>query len=146
MDGIELCALLSTSYPNVGSLILSDSHDPKTVEKAARAGAIRFLSKTADASALIEAVRAAASPEMDAIDLSSPAKRSTQTRDSQSALSPAQQRTLEILCRGGSNREIAQSLQVSIGTVKKYLKIIYRHLGVERRTEAAAEALRRHLV
>ncbi|WP_327796198.1 response regulator transcription factor [Acidocella facilis] len=46
------------------------------------------------------------------------------------------------LARGKSNRDIAQSLNVSDRTVNKHLEQIYPKLGVETRTSAVAIAIR----
>jgi LuxR family maltose regulon positive regulatory protein/serine/threonine-protein kinase PknK len=53
---------------------------------------------------------------------------------------------LRLLDRGLSNKEIARNLNVTINTVKWYLKSIYLKLGVARRGEAVAEARRRALL
>jgi len=53
-------------------------------------------------------------------------------------LSPRERRVLELVARGASNKEIAQELGVSEGTVRTHLERLYRKLGVRSRTEAAA--------
>jgi LuxR family maltose regulon positive regulatory protein/serine/threonine-protein kinase PknK len=53
---------------------------------------------------------------------------------------------LRLLDRGLSNKEIARNLNVTINTVKWYLKSIYLKLGVARRGEAVAEARRRAIL
>lgn len=49
---------------------------------------------------------------------------------------------LQAICRGGSNRVIADELGVSCSTVKAHLRAIYRKLGVSDRTQASVRALR----
>jgi LuxR family maltose regulon positive regulatory protein len=61
----------------------------------------------------------------------------------QSLMEPLSERELEVLqlvADGRSNREIAEQLFVTVGTVKKHLNNIYGKLGVARRTEAVAKA------
>jgi LuxR family maltose regulon positive regulatory protein/serine/threonine-protein kinase PknK len=53
---------------------------------------------------------------------------------------------LRLLDRGLSNKEIARNLNVTINTVKWYLKSIYLKLGVARRGEAVCEARRRTIL
>jgi LuxR family maltose regulon positive regulatory protein/serine/threonine-protein kinase PknK len=53
---------------------------------------------------------------------------------------------LRLLDRGLSNKEIARNLNVTINTVKWYLKSIYLKLGVARRGEAVSEARRRAIL
>jgi LuxR family maltose regulon positive regulatory protein len=58
-------------------------------------------------------------------------------------IEPLSQRELEVLhllAAGLSNREIAQTLFIVVGTVKNHLKNIYRKLDVHNRTDAVARA------
>ncbi len=52
---------------------------------------------------------------------------------------------LELLVAGRSNREIAHALNVSESTVKNHLHALYAKLGVESRSQAISEAIRRGL-
>jgi DNA-binding CsgD family transcriptional regulator len=53
---------------------------------------------------------------------------------------------LGLLAQGLSNREIAGVLWLSERTVERHITGLYRKIGVERRSEATAYALRHHLV
>jgi len=53
---------------------------------------------------------------------------------------------LLLLAEGASNREIAQRLVVSTGTVKKYVYHICSKLGVQSRMQALARARVLHLL
>ncbi len=55
-------------------------------------------------------------------------------------LSPQEQRVLQSLCVGRTNREIAEELVVSINTVKAHVKKIYSKLQVSKRIEACRVA------
>jgi len=60
-------------------------------------------------------------------------------------LEPLSERELEVLgliAQGLSNREIAQRLVLSVGTVKVHARNIYGKLGVSTRTQALAQAAR----
>jgi LuxR family maltose regulon positive regulatory protein len=52
-------------------------------------------------------------------------------------LSPRELEVLQLLAAGLSNKEIAQTLVIAVGTVKQHLKSIYGKLEVHNRTEAA---------
>ncbi len=76
-----------------------------------------------------------------------PAPASPSGQDSQQAnqqlLDPLTERELDVLqhmAKGFTNKEIADQLYVSVGTVKSHAKHIYGKLGVGNRTEAAARA------
>lgn len=58
-------------------------------------------------------------------------------------LSERELEVLRVLATGLSNKEIAETLFIAVGTVKQHLKSIYGKLGVHSRTEAAHRA--RHL-
>jgi DNA-binding NarL/FixJ family response regulator len=55
-------------------------------------------------------------------------------------LTPRQRQVLELLVEGRSNRDIARALSLSENTVKAHLAAIFRVLGVQTRTAAAAGA------
>ena len=64
--------------------------------------------------------------------------------DSGSLIDPLTTRELEILrlvARGLSNREIADAMFVTLGTVKKHLNNIFSKLDVSSRTQAVARGV-----
>jgi DNA-binding CsgD family transcriptional regulator len=56
-------------------------------------------------------------------------------------LTPREGEVLALLARGRSNREVAATLFLSTGTVRKHLEHVYAKLGVRTRTQAAMRAL-----
>jgi LuxR family maltose regulon positive regulatory protein len=58
-------------------------------------------------------------------------------------LSSQEQKVLHLLAAGSSNPEIAQTLVVSVTTVRTQVQSIYRKLGVNNRV--AASEMARHL-
>ena len=63
------------------------------------------------------------------------------TRVGAGALSPREHEILDLLRQGLTNAEIAQTLFLSVGTVKVHVRHIFDKLGVRTRTEAAAVTL-----
>lgn len=61
-------------------------------------------------------------------------------------LSAQEQRVLALLATGRSNPEIAETLIVSVNTIKVHVKNLYRKLGVTNRVEAVEVARREHLL
>lgn len=55
-------------------------------------------------------------------------------------ITPREHEVLELLARGHSNREIAETLFVSPNTVKSHLSSLYAKLEVSRRTQAVRKA------
>ena len=64
-------------------------------------------------------------------------------------LEPLSERELEVLrliAEGASNRELAQQLVVTVGTVKKHMNNIFLKLDAHSRTQAVATARKHHLL
>jgi DNA-binding NarL/FixJ family response regulator len=59
------------------------------------------------------------------------------TRGGTGSLSPREQEILDLVRQGLTNPEIAQTLFVSVSTVKVHMRHIFEKLGVRTRTEAA---------
>ncbi|MFN2136257.1 MAG: response regulator transcription factor [Candidatus Promineifilaceae bacterium] len=53
---------------------------------------------------------------------------------------------LQLVARGGSNREVGKALHISTATVKTHLIHIYDKLGVSDRTSAVTTALERGII
>lgn len=61
-------------------------------------------------------------------------------------LTPRELEVLRLVAQGYSNREIAEMLVLSIGTVKGYVYNVCQKLGVQNRTHAVARARRLNLI
>jgi DNA-binding NarL/FixJ family response regulator len=67
-------------------------------------------------------------------------------RPPNSDLSARELQILELIVKGRSNREIAEELQITVGTVKWHVNTILGRLHVSDRTQAAVAALHRGIV
>ncbi len=56
-------------------------------------------------------------------------------------LSPREEEVVFLLLRGYSNKEIARECNLSVETVKEYLKNIYNKFGIHQRTALLAHVL-----
>jgi DNA-binding NarL/FixJ family response regulator len=72
-------------------------------------------------------------------------RRPVRVPDTGETLTPREVEVLRLLAAGASNRQIAEELVISQGTVKSHVHHILRKLGVTSRTEAAARARELHL-
>lgn len=151
LDGVATTRRLRVEHPAVRVLVLTTFDGDDEVFPALRAGAIGYLLKDATAPRLVEAVLAAARDES-VLQPSVAAKvlvRMSQLPDlpreppPQPLVDPLTQRELEVLralADGLSNREAAERLYLSEGTVKNHVTNVLAKLGVRDRTQAALRA------
>ena len=65
--------------------------------------------------------------------------------DAFATLTPQEERILDMIGEGHTNRQIAEQLALSEKTVKNYVSQVYAKLHVERRSQAATLAAERRL-
>lgn len=144
MDGLTCLDLLRKRHPDVTVVILSGHDEPETVRAALARGARTFISKQVDPRDLASAIRLAA--EGAVYHAVAPDASPAESESQKVGITPSEQRVLEALARGLSNKEIAQELWLTQQTVKFHLTHIYRRLGVANRTEAVRYAYQHRLV
>jgi DNA-binding NarL/FixJ family response regulator len=110
------------------------------------------LAKTLTASQLVVAVERLAEGRLDDVPVSRPsivavaeevvaavepeAAEASRARLDEAGLTPRESEIIGLIVSGLSNREIGETLQLSINSVKTYIRSAYRKMGVERRTQA----------
>jgi DNA-binding NarL/FixJ family response regulator len=62
--------------------------------------------------------------------------------DPLAGLSNQERRILELIGEGLTNRQIGERMYLAEKTVKNYVSALFAKLGMERRTQAAADAVR----
>ncbi|HET6151311.1 MAG TPA: response regulator transcription factor [Marmoricola sp.] len=146
-SGIDLCAQLRETAPEVRSLILTSYDDEEAIVSAIRAGAAGYVLKEVQGDSLLSAVRTVASGQ----SLIDPVmarrvidwiEQTSQGPAELSQLTEQQLRILELLSEGLTNREIGLRLYLAEKTVKNHVTRILAALGVQRRTQAALLATR----
>ena len=148
MDGVEALARIKARVPHVAVLMVSMHDDPAMVRRAVDAGAAGYVLKGIGRRALLAAVRAVRDggsvldPSLLRV-LANPAPAEAAPGDS---LTRVELDTLALLAAGLTNREIAERMRWSVGTVKKYVQRILEKLQVSDRTQAAVVAVRQGLV
>ncbi len=146
MDGVEATAALCAAWPAARVIILTTFDRDDYVFQAIRAGAMGYLLKDAPAEDLIRTIRRVHAGE--AFIQPEIASRTLREllRPRQAPLEPLSDREREVLvllAQGASNRDIADRLVISEGTVKNHVSNILGKLQAENRTQAA-EIARRH--
>lgn len=148
-NGIEVLKTLKESNQLPSTLILTTFDDPNLVLEGIRAGARGFLLKDVTLKQLTEAIRTL----KDGGTLIKPViterilRGLGQARPDFPSLNPPDPLTeretevLRLMVGGYSNREIAEAIRVSEGTVKNHVSSILSKLGVRDRTRAVLKAL-----
>ena len=145
MDGAEATAEITTTCPGIQVIALTSFVDQEFVEKTLDAGAISYLLKDTRPEALTQAIK-------DAVDgrgtIDSGAMRALMERRNDDVgrdLTAREREVLALLARGLSNKEIAETLILSVGTVRLHVSNILAKLGAPNRTTAAAIAMKHGL-
>ena len=149
MDGVEAIERVIASSPATRIIVLTSYTEDEYLLPAMRAGAVGYHLKDADPEDLVSAIRAAARGQTTLHP--SVAARLVRGVDhpSEDWLSDLSERELDVLrliARGMSNKEIANELVISEGTVKSHVSNILSKLHLAHRTQAALYALKRKLV
>ena len=119
MDGLTCLDRIRKLHPDVSVVMMSSYDDPETVASALARGAKSFIGKMVDPRDLPSALRLVAQGAVyRPVEADSPERE----RPAQKAgLTPSEQRVLEALAQGLSNKEIAQELWLTQQTVKFHL-------------------------
>jgi len=150
MDGVEAIREIRERQPDTRIIILTGAHVDAMILAALRAGALSLVDKASARRELLEAVRLAARGEPWI-----PASLAHQLLGLgphvavEGAIECLTEREIEILrqvATGRTNRQIADVVHVSEGTVRTHVSHILGKLGVANRVEAAFYALRERLV
>ena len=146
-NGIELCRELMTIKPTLKVLMLTSFQNDEALLGAVLGGAAGYLIKDIKNLELLDSIRKVAQGVnfLDTKLVSSVTNRLRENRNPASEiyeLTDQEQRVLEFIGMGMTNREIAKNMFLAEKTVKNYVSSLLRKLGLERRTQAAAMAVR----
>jgi DNA-binding NarL/FixJ family response regulator len=149
LDGVAATERIRASGTGPRVLIFTTYADDERVRDAIRAGATGYLLKDVLRAQLVQAIHAAALgvPTLDPRaqqhlmrQVASPPERSPFA-----ALTPRELDVLRLVARGMGNKQIAASLNLSVGTVKGYVSAILPKINAGDRTQAALFAVRHGL-
>ncbi len=145
ISGIGVIRMLRESSPDMKLLVLSSYNDDEYIRNAMRAGADGYVLKSVNTSELVRIIRsfgqgnAIISPYMVNLTLKLEDKEESKNT-AREELTEREREILKCITDGKSNKEISDSLFVSVETVKSHIKNIYRKLNVKNRVEAARKA------
>ncbi len=160
IDGREATRMITQQFPDIKVLVLSSFNDAQDIAQLMRAGAKGYLLKDMPSQELAQAIRLVhrghsqlapglmeklltSIPDSDTVT-SKPIPQGLTQRSTGGAelaqLSPRKQDVLRLLGRGSPNREIAQQLFISEGTVKTHVTHLMNHLNLRNRAQLAIYA------
>jgi DNA-binding NarL/FixJ family response regulator len=146
VDGVEATNRIKEEVPSANILVLTTYDSDADILRAIEAGATGYLLKDTPREDLFRAIRAAARGEpVLAPSVTARLMQRAQT-PARTALSGREIEVLELVARGGSNKELARDLHLSEATVKSHLIHIFDKLGVTDRTAAVTVALERGIL
>lgn len=143
LSGTEVCRQIKERHPEMAVVFLTSFADDQTVLAALEAGADGYLLKEVDGENIAAAIRGA----LNGVSVMAPVvsevvrkvRRGELAGDGErlSRLTRQEGRILELVATGITNKEIAEKLGLSDGTVRNHLSVVFAKLEVQSRAEAA---------
>ncbi len=155
MDGLAATREIKQRYPETSVMMVTMHENPDYLLEALKAGAAGYVLKDAPRDEVITAVRrvregeSSLDPELAARLLRRLATenggrggaRSAEEDLAVQSLTPRELEVLQLMQLGRTNRQVAEELFISRGTVKRHVENIIAKLGVSDRTQAVVRAL-----
>ena len=152
MGGIELIGHMKKQYPQIRILVLTTFYDDTNITDAISGGADGYLLKDSGKDAILGAIRqimggvSVLDPKvmqrLSVLAIQSASQQSPAQGAAQSTAQPVygefterEQEIAALLVEGLTNRQIADRLYISEGTVKNYISTIYDKTGIHDRVK-----------
>jgi DNA-binding NarL/FixJ family response regulator len=151
-SGIDACRRIRSELPETQVIMFTSFGQRESVLSSIMAGATGFLTKNVSHAQLVEAIRAVGrgesllDPSVTRGVIDRLAGLAQAPPDPKESLSEREKEVLQLIARGYTNKEIAAELVVSPYTARNHVIRILDKLGLSRRSEAAAQAVRLGLV
>jgi two-component system, NarL family, response regulator DevR len=146
-NGVEVCRQIRADQPEIACLMLTSFSDDEALSDAVIAGASGYVLKEVRGSDLVSDIRkVAAGHSLLDPELAQKARERIRARGRDERgdhLTPQEQRILDLIAEGLTNRQIGELMFLSEKTVKNYVSNMLAKLGMSRRTEAAVYAVKR---
>ena len=154
LGGLEATLAIRKEKPEVKILVLTQYDDREYVSRFLKAGVAGYVLKRAAASELVSAIRAVhrgglvLDPEIARDVMSEQGKppSASATEDPYETLTDREKQVLKLVAEGSSNKEIAETLDISVKTAMAHREHLMEKLDVHSRTELIKFALRRGVI
>jgi DNA-binding NarL/FixJ family response regulator len=151
ISGAEGVRLVRERWPSTDVLMLTVYADEGRIFESICNGAVGYLLKKTPPARLIDAIREAASggapmsPEIARLVVSL-FRKTHAAEPPAEALTAQELRLLQLLADGHSYQAAAERLEISLNTVRSYVRNVYEKLHVHTKSEAVSKALRSGLI
>jgi DNA-binding NarL/FixJ family response regulator len=159
MNGVECTAAVKQKYPKIKVVILTTFDDDEYIIDALSNGAEGYMLKDLPSEKLISSVRdvyngnSIMQPEIASKviahitknKMTPQPKRSLGGTNRADELTEREREILALISKGMNNNEIAESLFLTVGTVKNHIRSIYDKIGVSERSKAMLFAMENDL-
>ncbi len=156
MSGVEATRQIKRQFPHIGIIALTMYDEQQYIFDLVRAGATGYLLKDTDSGQIVAAIQAVfrgeslihpsvASKILAEFSLLAQ-KKGKKPSWVEHDLSEREITVLRLVAEGKTNKEIANSLDLSEKTVKNHVRNIFHKLQVYDRTQAAILAIRKGLI
>ncbi len=151
MDGIEAAKILRARFPPIKILMLTTFDDNEYVLNALKLGVSGYMLKNGDTASLIRSIKSALSGGLSLEDqVASKVMpillQNQEERQIDATLTPRERAILKCIGEGLNNKEVAERLGLSVGTVKNQTSHVLDKLELRDRTQLAIYAIRHRLV
>ncbi|TLS51620.1 response regulator transcription factor [Paenibacillus antri] len=151
MDGLEAARHIVSRWPDRKVMMLTTFNDDEYALEALKIGASGYMLKDADPAALIRSIRSCLSgglslEEHVAAKVMPRLLGKTETKPVDPSLTPRELDIIRRVGEGRSNKEIAEELALSVGTVKNHISLVLDKLELRDRTQLAIYAIRHDLI
>ncbi len=143
MDGVEAIRAIRRDFPHSRFIVLTTFDGDEDIHRAFQAGAQAYLLKGMKREELFDAIKAV---HAGLRYIPTAVAKVLDARAAGPNLTKRELDVLKLIIEGKSNREIANALSTTEGTIKSYVVNILGKLGANDRTQAATIAIKRGIV
>lgn len=136
MQGTLSIEKLCRQYPESKIVVVSGEENQQIINQCIASGASGYVPKSASGDLILQALKQVLNGQ----HYYPQSEISSDDESSLPSLNDKQRRILSLIVEGKSNREIADTLFLSEGTIKQYVTKLLRLLEVDNRVQASAKA------
>jgi DNA-binding NarL/FixJ family response regulator len=152
LGGIEATIELKKQGRRAKVLILSQYEDREYVRRLLKVGVSGYVLKKSAGAGLVDAIRAVhrgglvLDPEVARVAMEESASTAPGGSDPYETLTDREKQVLKLVAEGGSNKEVAETLGISVKTAMSHREKVMEKLGVHNRTELVRLAIKRGVI